>query len=232
MVQDRNLPEGTDRIVPGAAATGDDAVAVKPADTTTTTGSSSTGGNATGRGSSSGGKIMDKVRTEGGKLSGQASSKARDFVGQGLERSAESLSNVSRLVSDTAEGIDERLGGEYGDYARRIADAIDSTAEKLRSKNPEELIDDTREFVRKSPTAALAGAAILGFAAARLLKTGLDAARNDRDEDPGSHGGTATSRSTDSSRGTEGVGPTSRSGGTGSAGSGSTSSTGGTGGSI
>ncbi|MBW3574357.1 MAG: hypothetical protein KY450_05740, partial [Actinobacteria bacterium] len=65
---------------------------------------------------------------------------------------------------------------EYGDYARRAAEAIDSTAQKLRSKNPDELIDDTRNFVRKSPGVALAGAAIVGFALARLVKSGLDAA--------------------------------------------------------
>ena len=32
---------------------------------------------------------------------------------------------------------------------------------------------DTRSFVRKSPGVALAGAAIVGFALARLLKAGL-----------------------------------------------------------
>ena len=70
---------------------------------------------------------------------------------QGLERSAEALANVSKLVGDTADGLDERLGQEYGDYARKAATAIEDTANKIASKNPDELIEDTRNFVRMTP---------------------------------------------------------------------------------
>ena len=87
------------------------------------------------------------------------------------------------MVGDTAEGIDERLGQEYGDYARRAAAAIENTASSLASKDPDELIEDTREFVRRSPGVALAGAAIVGFALARLIKTGLSS--NDDGDDSG-----------------------------------------------
>jgi ElaB/YqjD/DUF883 family membrane-anchored ribosome-binding protein len=132
----------------------------------------------------SGGKaaaMKEKLRSGGERLSGQAADKARGFVGQGLERSSEALSNVSRLVGDTAEGIDERLGVEYGDYARRAATAIEDAASSLATKDADELIDDTRNFVRKSPGVALAGAAVIGFALARLIKAGLDQTGLDRD---------------------------------------------------
>ena len=55
------------------------------------------------------------------------------------------------MIGDTATGIDERLGAEYGDYARKAASAIDNAASSLASKSPDELIDDTRDFVKKSP---------------------------------------------------------------------------------
>lgn len=207
MAQDRNLPEGTDRVVPGASGTVEEVVVVEAVATGGPTGSSagasgqsgkaSTGsGSGTGSSSASQGgrsaigggsdsgsgfkanvnrdKIMEKVRTGKEKISGQAGEKARGFVSQGLDRSGEALTRVSQLVNDTAEGIDEKLGAEYGDYARKAAQAIDETARKIRSKDPDELIDDTREFVRKSPAMALAGAAIAGFALARLVKTGLE----------------------------------------------------------
>jgi ElaB/YqjD/DUF883 family membrane-anchored ribosome-binding protein len=119
-------------------------------------------------------------------LSGQAADKARGLVGQGLERSAEALANVGRLVGDTAAGLDERLGEEYGDYARRAASAIEGAANSLASKDADELIDDTRNFVRKSPGVALAGAAVVGFALARLIKSGLASSDDDRDDDMGS----------------------------------------------
>jgi hypothetical protein len=117
--------------------------------------------------------IAGKLRGGGERLVGQAGEKARGFVSQGLERAAETLSNVSRMVGDTAGGIDERLGEEYGEYARKAAGAIDRAAVSLGNKDPDELIDDTREFVRKSPGVALAGAAMVGFVLARLIKSGL-----------------------------------------------------------
>jgi hypothetical protein len=122
--------------------------------------------------------LAGKLRDGGEKLASQAGEKARGFVSQGLERAAETLANVSRMVGDTAGGIDERLGEEYGEYARKAATAIDRAAVSLGNKDPDELIDDTREFVRRSPGVALAGAAVVGFVLARLVKSGL---ASDRD---------------------------------------------------
>ena len=169
-----DLPEGTDTIIEGAASTGE------------TAGTLSTENDLVAernipavRGDSETG-LRQRLREGGEKLSTEAGDRARGLVGQGLERSAEALSNVSKLVGDTAAGLDERLGKEYGDYARSAASAIENTANSIASKNPDELIEDTRNFVRNSPGLAVAGAAIVGFAIARLLKTGLS---SDRDDD-------------------------------------------------
>ena len=175
--ENSDLPEGTDEVIEGAMET----------DTSVTTSSSgrSRGSRGGSRASAStGNAIMEKVRSGSDKLSEQAADKARGFVGQGIERSAEALANVGKLVGDTASGLDERLGEEDGDYARRAAETLENTANRLASKDPDELIDDTREFIRKSPGVALAGAAIVGFALARLVKSGLS--RDDDDDDRGS----------------------------------------------
>jgi hypothetical protein len=158
--QDNELPEGTDKVIAGASVTeNEEALIVRE---------------PTARD-----KAIDKLKTGGEKLSGQAADKARGLVGQGLERSSEALTNVSKLVGDTAAGLDDRLGPEYGEYARRAATALEEAANKIGAKDADELIDDTREFVRKSPGVALAGAAIIGFALVRLVKSGLDQGKSD-----------------------------------------------------
>jgi ElaB/YqjD/DUF883 family membrane-anchored ribosome-binding protein len=126
------------------------------------------------------GKLSDRIRTGREQFSSQAGEKARGLVTQGLERTSEALANVSKMVGDTADGIEERLGPEYGDYARRAAGAIENAANTIASKDPDELIEDTRNFVRNSPGIALAGAAVVGFVVARLLKSGL---AKDEDDD-------------------------------------------------
>jgi ElaB/YqjD/DUF883 family membrane-anchored ribosome-binding protein len=167
-----DLPEGTDTILAGASdASGSGATTTeRELVTETNTPATHTSGSP---------DIRKRIREGGERLSSEAGNRARGLVEQGLERSAEALSNVSKLVGETADGLDERLGQEYGDYARRAASAIENTANTIGSKNPDELIEDTRTFVRNSPGLAVAGAAIVGFVVARLIKSGL----SDRDED-------------------------------------------------
>lgn len=190
MAQNNDLPEGTDTIINGAAETGNtrlDDSGSEALIVDTTTGSNPVGSDSTVTASfdsgatSSGGNWTEKLRDGRQQLTGQASEKVHGIVGQGLERSSEALANVSRMIGDTASGIDERLGEEYGDYARRAAEAIENAATSLAAKQPDELIDDARDFVRKSPGVALAGAAVLGFALTRLIKNGLSTADDDED---------------------------------------------------
>ncbi|MCY7397461.1 MAG: hypothetical protein LH466_01300 [Sphingomonas bacterium] len=168
MTQNNTLPEGTDSIVAGASRTENEDSLIMSEPSKSTTGTSNT------TGSFSRDRAVSTLRSGTDKLSGQAADKARGLVGQGLERGSEALANVSKLIGDTASGLDERLGSQYGDYARKAASTIEETANKLASKDADELIEDTRGFVRKSPGIALAGAAVIGFALVRLVKSGLD----------------------------------------------------------
>jgi ElaB/YqjD/DUF883 family membrane-anchored ribosome-binding protein len=178
------LPDGTDTVIAGASTTSDGGtVTVEDTALVTENEIPAPHGDAerpvTGSGSPERG-LTGRLREGREQLASQAGEKARGLVTQGLERTSEALANVSKMIGDTAAGIDERLGPEYGDYARRAAGAIENTANTIAEKDPDELIEDTRNFVRNSPGIALAGAAVVGFVVARLLKTGL--ARDD-DED-------------------------------------------------
>lgn len=190
-----DLPEGTNQVVEGAnfGAIAIDPIGRDQGDQTITVGDTALIDQkeiavpkadaelpVTGSGSAEGG-LAERLRTGRERIASQAGDKARGLVSQGLERTSETLANVAKMVGDTAPGIDERLGEEYGEYARRAAGAIENVASAIAEKNPDELIEDTRTFVRNSPGIALAGAAVVGFVVARLLKTGL--AKDEDEED-------------------------------------------------
>ena len=198
--QTADLPEGTDTVIAGASNSGSGAGGATFTTENTAdaierdiidadaTGQSARDASAvfSGKGSgsaSTAGGIADRLRSGREQLTSKAGERTRGIVTQGLERGAEALANVSRMVGDTAPGIEERLGADYGDYARRAAGAIENAANSLAGKDPDELIDDTRNFVRNSPGVALAGAAVVGFVVARLLKTGLAATRGEDEDD-------------------------------------------------
>jgi len=106
-------------------------------------------------------------------FSEQASARARDYATQGKDRAVEALDNVAGLVSDAANEVTERLGGQYGGYVQQAADAVSNLAGTLRDKDTDELIDDARNAVRSSPAVAIAAAAAVGFLVARVVKSGL-----------------------------------------------------------
>lgn len=114
------------------------------------------------------------------KLSKEAGDKARAYAEDGKTRAGGALDELARMMTDAAGTVDEKLGAQYGQYARGAADAVSGFSESLKKKNFDDLIEDARGFVKKSPAVAIGTAAAIGFVLVRLIKSGLDAA--DRDE--------------------------------------------------
>lgn len=144
------------------------------------------GGGTIGSGTASsgtGGNVTEQVKGQIYNLRDQAGGKVREFADTGKTRATDMLEELSRVVADTADSIDERLGNNYGEYARKAADGVSGFAESLRGKDVDELYDNVRSAVRKSPGLAIGIAAVVGFTLVRLVKAGLP------DEDEGTGGG-------------------------------------------
>ena len=157
------LPEGTDHIVAGASGS---------------SGGQAGNGFVASAGTSSGtDRLVSQVKDQVSSLRGQATERVRGFADEGKGRVTGLLENVSEVINDAAKSVDERLGEDYGDYAHRAADAVADFAGRIRDKSVDDMLDDTRDFVRKSPAIAIGIAAVAGFALVRVIKTGLDDAR-------------------------------------------------------
>ncbi len=100
----------------------------------------------------------------------QAQAKARKAADTGKTKTAGAMNDMAAMVEDVAKTIDDRIGVQYGDYARKAASAVSGVAEGLQSKEVEQLMDDARDFVRKRPAVAIGAAAAVGFLLTRLIK--------------------------------------------------------------
>ncbi len=80
-----------------------------------------------------------RIADEIGRLRGQASEKAFDFANQGKDRATSALEELAKVVNDAAATVDDKVGSDYGDYARRAADAVSGAAAALRDKDVEAL---------------------------------------------------------------------------------------------
>ena len=156
-----SLPEGTDHIVAGASGSSGD-------------GQSDSGFVASGGESSGTDRLVSQVKEQVTSLRGQAADRVRGFADEGKGRVTGLLENVSEVINDAARSVDEKLGEDYGDYAHRAADAVADFAGRTRDRSVDDILDDTRDFVRKSPAIAIGIAAVAGFALIRVIKSGLD----------------------------------------------------------
>ena len=100
----------------------------------------------------------------------QARTRAGQLANDGKSAASDALASLGKTVGETATQIDERLGEQYGDYARSASRSLAETSAKLEAKSVEELGDDAREMVRKSPATAVGIAAVAGFLLARLFR--------------------------------------------------------------
>ena len=157
------LPEGTDHIVRGASAEGGSEV-----------GFVASAGSAGGAGTE---RLVSQVRDQVSSLRGQAGGKLRGFADDGKGKATGLLDDFSEVITDAARSVDQRFGEDYGEYAHRAAGAVSSFADNLRAKSVDDIVDDTRQFIRKSPGIAIGIAAVAGFALMRVIKTGLDEVR-------------------------------------------------------
>ncbi|MET1110351.1 MAG: hypothetical protein ABWX67_02370 [Allosphingosinicella sp.] len=195
--RDDELPEGTDHIINGAMETkgsgGDAAGGGSSSGFIGASGGDGTGGTAasgggtemaTTKGTNDGaatvgndtggaGGVGEQLKGQIYNLRDQAGGKVRTFAEDGKSRATDVLEELSRVVADTADSIDERLGNNYGEYARKAADSVAGLAENLRGRDVDELYDNVRSAVRKSPGVAIGIAAVVGFTLVRLIKAGL-----------------------------------------------------------
>ena len=115
------------------------------------------------------------IKDGASKYGAQAADKARTFAEDGKARASVALEQIAQLLTDAAGQVDEKLGSQYGGYARNAADSVSGFADQVKAKDIDELFDDARELVRKSPAIAVGAAAAIGFVVARLVQSGVDA---------------------------------------------------------
>lgn len=122
------------------------------------------------------GVYRDQAKTRGNDLvteakhyGEEAKTKAGDLAVEGKARASDAIASLGKVVADTAPQIDDRLGEQYGDYARKASRSLQEASAKLDAKSVEEIGEDAREFVRKSPGTAIGIAAVFGFILARMF---------------------------------------------------------------
>ena len=115
------------------------------------------------------------LKDSAAKIGKQAIDQAKTYAEDGKARAGGALDEIVKMINDAAGTVDDKLGEQYGQYARTAADKVAGFSEGLKAKELDDLIEDARGFVQKSPAIAIGTAAALGFVLVRLIQSGLAA---------------------------------------------------------
>ncbi len=118
----------------------------------------------------------ESLRDQAAQFRDTAREKVKSAASSGKDKASEAIGGASSVIEDVAATLDEKLGVQYGDYARKAAGSISDFADTLKSKNVDDLLDGARDFVRKKPAVAIGAAAAIGFLLTRLIRADDDEA--------------------------------------------------------
>ena len=141
------------------------------------------------------GQVKEQIST----LTSQAGDKARTFADDGKRQTTDFLQTIAKVVADAAGSVEERLGGQYAGVGRKASDSINSLASSLDERSVDDLIEDARSFVTRSPAIAIGIAAVVGFAIARVARSSIAEFTSGDQDSTGTTGGTTAGGGTGSS---------------------------------
>ncbi|MFF7253667.1 hypothetical protein [Streptomyces microflavus] len=123
--------------------------------------------------------VAGTAKEQAADVAAEATARAQDVVGElrsQLEEQARSQTqrlaeNVRRLADDLHDmSRNSDSDSSAAGAVRQIADRGHQAASRLEDRGPGGLLRDLQDFARRRPGAFLAGAALAGFATARLTK--------------------------------------------------------------
>ena len=124
----------------------------------------------------------------------QAKQQGREMAEQAKEQAAGVVENQKHSAAEQLDGVAEALRHAADDFSeeqrwlaqgtQQTAQRVDNLARTLRDNDTGELLRRVERYAREQPTVVLGGAALVGFIAARFLKSSARGDQQTRDHLP------------------------------------------------
>lgn len=141
--------------------------------------------------------VVGETKNQARNVVGEARDQLRGHAGDQHQNAVKNLRSLGEELQSMAQNGQQ--DGVASGLVRRAGDQAHSAASWLDSRNPEDLIDEVRNFARRRPGVFLAGALVAGVVAGRLTR-GVVATHQDSSGssgDTGSDGGSSNQQLAD-----------------------------------
>lgn len=125
-------------------------------------------------------ETIEKTKQQAGDLLGQT----RDQLSEQLDTQKSSTVQMLRSLGDQLASMTDKTDedGTAVDVAARLRDRARGTADWLDARNPDQVLDEVRQYGSARPGAFLLGAAVAGILAGRLTRGVVDVHRGQADD--------------------------------------------------
>ena len=121
------------------------------------------------------GKVAQDFRDMGGKVGASAVEKAESIAEEAKKAGLGQVQELTGAAQKVADDL-QAQAPMIADYIRDAAKQVDRMGEALRERSVGDLLQTATEYGRQQPMLFFAGAAIMGFALARFVKSGMPVA--------------------------------------------------------
>jgi len=102
-----------------------------------------------------------------------AKDRGKDYLDQGKEIIADEMYHMSSALHQASQKLAEQNDFATG-WVDNIANQVDNAAHYLSDSNPDRIIHDTTDFVRRHPALTAGALFAAGVAVSRFVKAGFD----------------------------------------------------------
>jgi ElaB/YqjD/DUF883 family membrane-anchored ribosome-binding protein len=117
-------------------------------------------------------RVGDQTKETASSLASDAQQRFQGYMDQQVAAGADLAGRVATVIKTAADELD-RTSPALGGMVRSAGVRVQDLSQQIRDKTADEVLADTRDFVRRKPALVFGAAAALGFAAYRVLNAGM-----------------------------------------------------------
>jgi len=120
-----------------------------------------------------------RVQHEAEHLTAETKDKARSLLQEQQHAVAEQIGGLAEALHQTTQHLQEHDHEEVAQYTGQAAQGLERFSKTLRERDINAIVGEVQDFARRQPAAFIGSAALLGFMAARFLKSSSESRHND-----------------------------------------------------
>ena len=117
-------------------------------------------------------RVGDQAKETASSLASDAQQRFHGYMDQQVAAGADLAGRVASVIKTAADELD-RTSPALGGMVRSAGERVQDLSQQFRGKTADEVLTETRDFVRRKPALVFGAAAALGFVAYRVLNAGM-----------------------------------------------------------